>query len=135
MKSKYEAEKEAKKKTTRQVMWLLLALLVLFSIVIIRVAARTGANEGFFNSEPSGDDAYEIAKDYVRPTLKSPAEFATEGYQYTKAPDSVFIIKSYFVTEMDNHTKTKTGFTVKIKYNGGMVSNDRNWSLLTMLQL
>jgi hypothetical protein len=129
----YATEKAAKTKSTRQVMWMLLILLILFTIVIFRVAIRSGSKDGLFKMTPSGDDAFEIAKDYIRPTLISPrVDFADGDFEFTKNYDSVYIVKSYYETKYDEKTDVKTNFTVKLKYNGGTISSDRNWSLLKM---
>jgi len=133
MKRDYLAEKAAKKKVTREAMWILLIFIVLFLAVMFRIAWRSESAGGFFSSMPSGDDAYEIAKDYIIPTLRSSnVEFADKDYQYAKSSDSVYVIKSYFQAKDPSSGNAKTNYTVTIKYNGGTISNDRNWSLLNL---
>ena len=78
---------------------------------MIRVASRTSTSaDSFFNVAPTGNDAYEIAKDYIRPTLKSPAEFATEGFEFGKDSESVFVVKSYFETKSDESYRYQNYF-------------------------
>ena len=133
MKRDYVAEKAAKKQSTKQVMWMLLIVVILLGIIMVRLALRLGSKGEFYSSMPSGNDALSIAKDYIRPTLKSPdVDFADEDFQYTKTNDSVYTINSYFLTSFNNQQKVKTNFMVKMKYNGGTVSSDKNWSLLNL---
>jgi hypothetical protein len=133
MKKDYIAEMKDKRKTTSGAMWILLIFVILFILIIIRFAIRSDSNGGFFGSLPSGNDAYEIAKDYIKPTLKSPdAKFANGDFQCTKTSDSVYVVKSYFETKNINGEKAKTNFAVALKYNGGTSSDERNWTLVRL---
>jgi ABC-type phosphate/phosphonate transport system permease subunit len=133
MKRDYVAEKAARKRTTKEAMWFLLVLIIIFVVVIVRIAIRSISNDGLFSSMPGGDDAFEIAKDYIRPTLRFPdAVFADGDFQYAKGADSVYVVKSYFESNGTGTEKVKTNFTVRIKFNGGSHSNAQNWSLITL---
>ena len=132
MKKDYLSEKAAKKQVTRQAMWVLLIFILLFLAVMFRIAWRSESAGGFFSSMPSGDEAYEIAKDYVTPTLKSGDVEFDKDYQYAKGPDSVYVVKSGFKTKDGGNGATKTSYAITIKYNGGAVSSDKNWSLLNL---
>jgi hypothetical protein len=133
VKEDYLSEKAHKKRISQQAMWALLIFIALFILIIVRFAFRPDAAEGFFSKLPSGDDAFEIARDYIKPTLKSPdVEFADGIYRYAKASDSVYVVKSYFETKNTGNRKVKTNFTITIKYNGGANLNERNWSLLSL---
>jgi hypothetical protein len=133
MKRDYLSEKAAKKRTTNNGLWFLFIFLALFIIVIIRIAVRSGSSGGFFTVMPSGGDAYEMAKHYIRPSLKSPdVDFADEDYQCDKISDSVYVVRSYFETKQADSAKVKTTFAATLKYNGGSASNDRNWTMLNL---
>jgi hypothetical protein len=134
MKRDYLSEKAAKKKVTREAMWILLIFILLFLGVMFRIAWRSESAGGFFSSMPSGDDAFEIAKDYIMPTLRSANVEFNKDYQYAKSSDSVYVVKSYFQAKdsVGGNGNVKTNYTITIKYNGGTVSNDRNWSLLNL---
>jgi hypothetical protein len=133
MKKNLSAEHARRKKSTNDAMWLLFILITLFTVIIARFALRSGVGNGFFNEMPSGSDAYEIARDYIRPTLRMPdTKFAEDGYQYAKTRDSVYVVKSYFITSFPINGKVKTNFTIRLKYNGGTSLNDNNWTLVNL---
>jgi ABC-type microcin C transport system permease subunit YejE len=133
MKKDYFSEKEAKRRTTKQGMWFLMIFIILFIVVIVRIALRGVINDGLLSTMPSGSDAYEMAKDYIKPTLKiAYADFPEQDYQYNKGADSVYVVKSYFETKDVSGSKVKTNFTVSLKYNGGTISEDRNWTLINI---
>jgi hypothetical protein len=130
LKRDYIAEKAEKKKSTRGAMWILLIFIILFTIVIIRIATRSDSGGGLFGSMPSGDEAYEMAQDYLKPTIKSPdIEFTKDEYQYTEGGDSVYTVKSYYYTR---NPQIKTNFTIKMKYTGGVNTDQRNWDLISI---
>jgi hypothetical protein len=126
----YEAENADKKKSTKSGILFLLIFIMLFVMVIVRIATRSDSNNSLFSIMPSGDDAYEVAQDYIKPTLKSPdAEFPKDAYQYTSDADSVYVVNAYYYT---GEKKVKTNFTVTLKYTGGLSSDGRNWELVNM---
>jgi len=135
MKRDYVAENADKKRTTKKAMWAFWVFIILFILIIMRFAVRSNPDGDFFAFAPTGDDAYKIAKDYVRPTLRSPeVQFADGDYHYTKISDSVFVVNSYFETKAEDNRKLKTYFAVTLKYNGGSNLNDKNWTLENMIQ-
>jgi hypothetical protein len=132
MKRDYLAEKAAKKKATNEAMWVLLIFIVLFLAVMFRIAWRSESAGGFFSSMPSGDEAYQIGKDYIIPTLRSGNVEFDKDYQYAKSSDSVYVIKSNFQATGPSSGNAKTNYKITIKYNGGVVSNDRSWTLVNL---
>jgi hypothetical protein len=133
VKKDYLSEKAAKKKTTKEAMLVLLVFIILFIVIMVRFALRPDSRDNLFSSMPTGSEAYEIAKDYIKPTLKLPdVEFADEEYQYAKGADSVYVVKSYFETKDISNRKIITNFTIRIKYNGGTTLNEVNWSLISL---
>jgi hypothetical protein len=130
LKPDYIAEKAEKKKSTRGAMWILLIFIILFTIIIIRIATRSDSGNGLFSSMPSGDEAYEMAQNYLKPTLRSPdIEFTRDAYQYTEAPDSVYTVRSFYYV---GNSRIKINFTVKMKYTGGVNTDQRNWDLISI---
>jgi len=132
MKNNYQAEKSIKEKSTARVMWMILILFVLFSSVVFRMSEGSGFMQGIFNAAPSEVDAYDVAKDFTQSTLRAKVQFADEPLQCTQLGDSVFVIQSYFDTEADSHTQTKTNFMAKLRYNGGGKTSEKNWSLVSL---
>ncbi len=131
MSQEYINQKNQKTGITKRGIIVLLIFVVLFLSVIFRFAIRSDFG-GFFNQLPSGDDAFEVSKDFVRPTLKAvDAHFAEDSYQYTKLSDSVYEVKSYFETN-SNFQTAKTNYDAVLKYKGGSNLNDRNWSLVKL---
>jgi hypothetical protein len=126
----YEAEKADKRKSTKSGILFLLVFITLFVTVMVRIAARSDSNNSLFSFMPSGNDAYEIAQDYIKPTLKFPdAEFPKDAYQYTSDADSVYVVKAWCYS---GKNKAKTNFTVTLKYTGGVNSDGRNWELVNL---
>jgi hypothetical protein len=112
-------------------MWLVIVFILIFLSILGRFAFR-GKSIHLFDSMPSSDDAYEVAKDFVRPTLQvQSVDFAIHDFDCSKESDSVYIVKSYFETGRE---KAKTSFVVKLKYTGGEVQNDHSWDLVYMQQ-
>ena len=125
--NKFLKEKAKKKKSASKAVWVLLFFLAI--IVVMVVINFTGSlKPNFFKGLPSNEDAYEIAKEYVRPTLKSSSvNFAEDGYQFAKTSDSVYVIKSTVESE-----GTTTEFKIKLQYNGGQPDKQKNWSVIDL---
>ena len=70
MKKDYLADQKHKVGITKQGMVVLFIFIGLFLTVIFRVAVRSGTSS-LFSSMPSGNDAFEIAKYYIKPTIKT----------------------------------------------------------------
>jgi hypothetical protein len=132
-KKDYASEKEAKKRNTTEGIWLLMAFIAVFIVIIIRFAIGSGSGEGLLSLMPSGNDAYAVAKIYIRPSLRAPdVKFADDSFQFAKGADSVYVIKSYFEAIFPGGEKVKTNFRISLKYTGGTISNERNWLLISL---
>jgi len=133
MRKDYLTEAENKKRATGNAMWVLLFFIIIFVAIIIRIGLRSGSTGSLFSSLPSDGDAYEIAKDYIKPTLRTPeTTFAEDDYQCIKPSDSVYEVRSYFESTFSSNEKVKTPFAITLKYNGGTISNQQNWSVINM---
>ncbi len=131
----YLSEKAEKKKVTREAMWVLGIFVVVFILMIIRIAMRPSGADSVFSDMPTGAEAFEIAKAYVKPTIKSPdAEFSDGKFAYSKSNDSVYVIKSYFEEHNIAGPAVKTNFTAVIKYHGGLAVNEQNWTLVNLVE-
>ena len=90
-------------------------------------------NAGALSSLPSGNEAFEIARDFIKPTWKSAdSKFPDDEYKFVKNSDSVYVVTSYFNTNNNYGTAVKTNFTATLKYNGGTMSNQQNWTLVNL---
>ncbi len=132
----YLAQKKRKKKSAVKVVWIILALGVIF-IVIIAKFALSGDNDvsTLFSGMPSSNEVYNIAKQFVLPTLKgNGASFSEDGYEYGKKADSVFIIRSIVDTKTSDGDPLKTNFEITLKYKGGAVADESSWELLNLTE-
>lgn len=128
MGKKYLAEKKKKKKSAMSGVAVLVILALVF-IFIIAKFALTGNVEDTFSGAPSSGDVYEIAKDYVKPTLKSAdATFSDSEYQFGKQQDSVYIIKS----QVDLGGGQHTNFEITLRFHGGAKNDQHNWEVLNL---
>ena len=128
MGKKYLAEKKKKKKSAMSGVAVLIILALIF-IFIIAKFALTSDVEDTFSGAPSHDDVYAIAKEYVRPTLKSgDATFSDSEYEFGKKEDSVYVIKSH----VDLNDGQRTNFEITLKYKGGVKTDERNWDVLNL---
>jgi hypothetical protein len=131
MKREYLKEEQARRKTTKQGIIVIIIFVVIFIGVIFRFAFRSGSTLGLL---PTPKDAYEIAKDYVKPTIKSQDVEFPDDYQYTKSSDSLYVIKSYFEASNIGGQNAKTDFTITLKYNGGFISRDADWTVVNLVE-
>ncbi|MFI5157605.1 MAG: hypothetical protein ACHQF4_02000 [Sphingobacteriales bacterium] len=130
----YLAQKQRKKKSTVKGLWIIFALAIVF-IVIIAKFALSGDNDinTLFSGMPSNNEVYNIAKQFVLPTLKgSGASFSEQGYEYGKKADSVFIIRSVVNTKTNGGDTIKTNFEITLKYKGGAVTDESSWKILNL---
>ena len=126
----YLTEKEAKKKSTSQGIVFLSVFIIIFVSVIFRLAIRTGTNEGFFSMVPTGNEAYQVAIDFVKPTVKTcEAEFPDNDYQYSKNSDSVYVVQSFYKAPDQKGADVKTKFAITLRYNGGSSTDEKNWTV------
>ncbi len=131
----YLSERAERKKVTREAMWVLGIFIIIFILIMARIAMRPSGADSIFANMPTGAEAFEIAKDYVKPTIKSPdAEFSDGKFAFSKTNDSVYVIKSYFEERNTAGAEVKTNFTAVIKYHGGLAVNDQNWTLVNLVE-
>jgi hypothetical protein len=131
----YLVDKEEKRKSGIKVLWLLLVLFVIIIFLAIKIALTGSAKPGGFNGLPTSAEAYTIAKEFVRPTLKSTgAEFDDSHYQFAKTSDSVYVIKSTVEFSDENNEKISINFKVTLKFNGGSPTSAKNWALVDMVK-
>src|ERR1700743_1765898 len=103
----YKAEKAAKRKTGQKALWLLIGLLVVVLAIVIKIMLANNLSGGpTFSGLPSNDEAYTVAKEFIRPTLKSPsADFNESRYKFGKTSDSVYVIQSSVESRNENNDK------------------------------
>ncbi|HTD98828.1 MAG TPA: hypothetical protein VK668_06055 [Mucilaginibacter sp.] len=138
MTKNYLTYKEGKKKFAQKGVLLLIVLAIIFATVLVRFAI-SDTRFDFLKTTPDSDDAYSIAKQFIKPTIKfSPVYFPETGYQCAQKPDSVFIIKSYAESKSQSGAKNQSGtknvttFEITIKYNGGKVASKESWTMLNL---
>lgn len=128
MGKKYLAEKKKKKKSAMSGVVVLVIVALIF-IFIVAKFALTGNVEDTFSGAPTHDDVYEIAKEYVKPTLKSAnATFSDSEYEFGKEADSVYVIKSH----VDLDGGQRTNFEITLKFRGGAKNEQHNWDVLNL---
>jgi hypothetical protein len=128
----YLTNKARKKKSGLKALWLMLILLFVIVSMVIKIIFTGTLKPDVFTGLPSSDEAYVIAKGFVRPTLKSStADFEDSKYQFAKTSDSVYVIKSSVIAKVNNEN-IATSFKVTLKYNGGQASNEKNWALINI---
>jgi hypothetical protein len=129
----YLKEKAAKKKTGNKVLWIFLFFCIIAITVVVKIALTGSLKPDFFKGMPGSDDAYTIAKEFIRPTLaSSSANFSDTKYQFGKKSDSVYVIQSSVETSNSSGEKVNTEFKIILKYNGGQVDKQKNWSLVDL---
>lgn len=129
----YLDEKAVKKKSATKALFLLLIGAAIAISVVVKITMTGSLKPNFFSGLPSSDDAYSIAKEFVQPTLKSTSvDFSDTKYQFAKQPDSVYVIKSSVTSKHDGGEQVTTEFKITLKYNGGDVSRQKNWTLLDL---
>lgn len=108
------------------------AVLVILGLIFIFIVARFALTNNVadtFSGAPSHDDVYSIAKDYVRPTLKSSdISFSDSEYEFGKEQDSVYVIKSH----ADLGSGQRTNFEITLRFHGGAKNDQRNWEVLNL---
>jgi hypothetical protein len=130
----YLAQKKQKKKSAVKVVWIIVALVIVFIIIVVKFAL-SGDNDvnTLFTGMPSSNEVYNVAKQFVLPTLKgNGASFSEDGYEYGKKADSVFVIRSVVDTKTSGGDLLKTNFEITLKYKGGAVDNESSWEVLNL---
>jgi len=131
----YLADKEEKRKSGIKVLWLLLVVFVIIIFLAIKIALTSSTKSSGFSGLPTSDEAYTVAKEFVRPTLKSTdADFDESHYQFAKTSDSVYVIKSSVELTDENNEKISINFKVTLKFNGGLPTAVKNWALIDMVK-
>lgn len=130
----YLKDKQHKKKTAMTGVWVLVIFGIIFIMVIAKFATSGGSSDILsFTTFPNSDDAYQVAKEYISPTVKAGnLVFAEDRYQFAKKSDSVFVIKSYVTSIDERGEKIKTNFQIILKYNGGPKGVQGNWTMVDM---
>ena|ERR1700743_3825626 len=127
----YLAEKAQKRKTGQKALWLLIILVVVVVSIIVKITLGDKLKPNVFNGLPTSDEAYTVAKEFIRPTLKSSdADFSDSHYQFAKISDSVYVIKSKVVSSDSKDEKVTLDFKVTLQYKGGEPTRQKNWTLI-----
>ncbi len=128
----YTADKAAKRKTGQKALWFLIILLILVVGILIRVTLTGSLTRDVFSGLPSSDEAYTVAKEFIKPTLKSNSIEFKEGLKFGKTSDSVYVIQSSVDSKNETGEKVTTDFKIIMKYNGGEATREKNWSLVNL---
>lgn len=128
----YLKDKADKKRFFLKGIFILIALAAIFTVFMTRFAL-SGSRKDFLNDAPDDNDAYLVAKEFVKPTIKSREVFFPEsGYQCAQKPDSVFIIKSYAEAKDQPGPKNVVTFQITLKFTGGKPSDKASWKMIGM---
>jgi hypothetical protein len=127
----YLLEKSEKKQIAMKGVWLIVVVVIIFVAIIAKYALSGNVYE-YSTGLPTNDDAYEVAKEFLKPTIKSDATFPETGYQFGKLSDSVYVIKCYYQTKEENGDDGKKNYKIVLKYNGGGHTNMNDWSVINM---
>jgi hypothetical protein len=129
----YLRDKTVKKKSAIKVVYLLIFFGVAFVLLLGKFAISGSANP--FNGMPDSDAAYTVAKEFIQPTVLSPSiKFSDSEYKFAKKSDSIYVIKSFYVTKDADGEDERTPFTITMKYNGGHAESGKNWTLVDLDQ-
>lgn len=131
MEKNYLESKKARKSSALKAVWILVIMSLILIFIIVKFA-RTGIR---FNTSgiPTGDEAYEVAQDFVKATLRSDkVEFPGSGYQMAKRSDSVYVIRSVVEVTDEAGEKKTNNFKVVMEYKGGKQDDQKNWNLLNI---
>ena len=135
MQKSYLNNKEVKKKFAAKLIIVLVLLSIIFSIFLIRLAI-SGKNTDMVNTPPKNEDAYSIAKEFIKPGINksSSANFSDTNYQCAQKADSIYIIKSYVEVKKPTGEKSVLDYEITIKFIGGDARNKRNWKLIDLVK-
>src|ERR1700748_1092450 len=135
MSKTYLSDKAVKKSFALKGAWLLIILAVVFTAVLLRFAFSDIRFSFFSNTAPGSDDAYFVAKQFIKPTIKSGhITFPESGFQCAQKPDSVFIIKSYAETKAQSGEKNITWNEITLKFLGGAVADKNSWKMVNLIE-
>jgi hypothetical protein len=131
----YVENKKVKKKTATKAGWILILLAIVFIFVLVKFAKNAGMDFMSNTGLPSGDDAYAVAKEYVKATVVSKnVDFPGSGYQMAKKSDSVYVIRAAVQFTSPNGDKKMANYKVLMEYKGGKQDDEKNWALLNIIE-
>jgi hypothetical protein len=134
MSKNYLSNKAAKRSFALKGIFVLIVLAIVFAGILLRFAF-SDTRFKFLNSPPNSDDAYAVAKQFIKPTIKSLyVNFPQDGFQCAQKPDSVFIIKSYAETKDKSGGKNITSYEITLKFLGGAVSSRNSWKMVNLIE-
>jgi|GEM_PF-738739 len=129
----YLKQKADKKKSGNKAVFLLLTFTAIAIALVAKIFLTGTLKPEFMGGLPGSEDAYAMAKLFIRPTLRSSsANFADDRYQFGKQSDSIYVIRSSVQLTNDNGEKINTEFKIVLKYNGGQINKQKNWSLIDL---
>lgn len=132
MAKNYIDNKKGKKKSAKKAAWAIVILALAFIYIVIKFAynGNIGITGGGL---PTSEQAYEVAKGFVKSTVRSSnIDFPGSGFQIAKRNDSTYVIRSVAEITSDTGDKRQTNFKVLMEYKGGKQDEIKNWSLLNI---
>lgn len=134
MTKSYLNYKAGKKRFARKVVLLLVIVGAIFIIAVFRFAI-SGNQPDLINNLPGNEDAYSIAKEFIKPGIKAISiNFPESGYQCAQKPDSVYVIKSYVESKSQSGEKNIITYEITMRFNGGNVRSKNSWKLLDLIK-
>ncbi|MCJ8211541.1 hypothetical protein MUY27_17610 [Mucilaginibacter sp. RS28] len=131
-KNRYLKSKAKNKKTAMTGVWLIILAIALFAFIVVKYARNTAEHIGE-SRMPEKEDAYEVAKEFVKEDSRSKnLDFGDDGFSYAKTGDSVFVVRSAYTENIGNGESKKTNFSVTIRYHGGSADSRSSWDLLNI---
>jgi len=128
-------QNDAAKKSFFNKGFLVLVILAGVSSIFMTKYAQSGSRKDLSGNVPDYEDAYKMAKTFVRPTIKSSAiTFPVSDYQCAQKPDSVFVVKSYAQASNTQNPNDITSFEITLKFNGGKVADKNNWKVIDLIE-
>jgi hypothetical protein len=114
---------------------IVLVIIAAISTIFMTRYALSGSRKDPSGKVPDYDDAYTMAKTFIRPTIKWPdITFPASGYQCAQKPDSVFIVKSYAEAKGQKNPQNITSFEITLKFTGGNVGDKDNWKVIDLIE-
>jgi hypothetical protein len=134
MSKSYLSYKALKKDFARKLIYALIIMVIIFAIALIRLAVSGEMSEKVDNP-PKNEDAYAIAKEFIKHSLSSSdIRFPEGGYQCAQRPDSVYVIKSYIESKKTTGKKSVISFEITLRFIGGDARNKNSWKLIELTE-
>jgi len=134
MSKNYLSYKALKKNFAVKLIIFLIVLAVIFTIALVRLALSSAIKEAV-NNPPKNEDAYAIAKEFIKPGIKSGTiHFPETGYQCAQKPDSIYVIKAYVESKNQSGEKNVVSFEITMHFNGGDARDKKSWKLLNLVE-